>query len=264
MKSEINLGVGFVLGAMTVILFSIFRKDGNRPGRILGDFQFVDPDSQIKITTTGVFKMELKEGQKVRVKAQNFRTRRGNAATIEAGSGRWTSSDESVVSATPDPNDETQCDFEGLDGSGNESIVAEFRADGRPGEGVKEIVMSGAITCTQGDAAVGDLEFGEPVDVETGGATNGGGESQTIGAGEVGDASEVLGGGASSGAGGEANQGVESNPSAGSGAGQASGTTAPSESDQPADQGGAIPTIQEAGSDTAERNADSDRQSDNG
>jgi hypothetical protein len=273
MKCEINLGAGFVLGAITVILFSIFRKPTDPAGVDHVDFEFDFPDSLTKIKTGDFsFMAELKEGQSMNAKV-NPKTRAGRPAAIEPGSATWSSSDESVVSVTQDPDDELKAKIEGVDGSENESVVVEFRADGKRGEGERPIVISGAVTCTQGDAVTGDMEFETPVDVEgeaAGGGSNGGGESQTIGSGDVGDASEVLGGsnpadgGLSSGAGGTANQGVDENPSAGAGAGEgASGTTAPSESDQPADQGGTVPTVQEAAADTAERNSDSiARQSD--
>jgi hypothetical protein len=107
--------------------------------------------------------MELQEGQSAQLNV-NLKTRRGHAAAIEPGSGRWTSTDESVVTVTADPNDETRATIEGVDGSENESVVIEFRADGKRGDGVREIVATLAVTCTQGDAVVAEINAGEPVD----------------------------------------------------------------------------------------------------
>lgn len=122
----------------------------------------------IKIKLEGEkFQMELQEGQKVDVKV-NFKTQRGNPATIEPGTGRWTSADESIATVTVDPSDETKASVEGIDGSANESVGVEFRADGDKGSGVKEIIVAGIVTVTQGDAFVGEMEFGTPVDVEGG------------------------------------------------------------------------------------------------
>jgi hypothetical protein len=115
-----------------------------------------------------ISQMELKEGQKVRVRFGGFKTKGGHAAKIQSGSARITSSDDSVVSVEADPNDETVATCRGLDGSGNESVTIEFRADGDPGEGVKEVIIAGTVICTQGDVATGEAEFGEPVDDDGG------------------------------------------------------------------------------------------------
>lgn len=105
--------------------------------------------------------MELKEGYKVSAEAKP-KTAAGHDAKIEPGSGRWTSSDESVVKATQDPTNELKAEFETIDGSANESVLVEFRADGIAGEGEKDVVISGSITATQGDAATGEMVFGTP------------------------------------------------------------------------------------------------------
>ena len=118
----------------------------------------------------GVFtKMELKEGYYVDVEAKP-KTAAGHDAGIEEGSGRFSSADESVVSVGPNPNDPTnekKARFTSLDGSSNESVGVEFRADGIKGEGVREIVIAGVIIATQGDAATGEMSFGTPTPVET-------------------------------------------------------------------------------------------------
>jgi hypothetical protein len=101
--------------------------------------------------------MELKEGKKAVLIAVP-KTRAGHAAAIQAGSARWTSSDDSVVSVEQDPTNELGAIIRGLDGSKNESVVIELRADGDPGEGDSEIVGTMAVVCTQGDATTFDLE----------------------------------------------------------------------------------------------------------
>lgn len=105
--------------------------------------------------------MELKEGYKVTATIAPT-TAAGHPAAIEPGSGRWSTTDESVVSVTPNPDNELEATFESLDGSTNESVATEFRADGIRGEGVKEIVITGSITATQGDAVTGEMVFGTP------------------------------------------------------------------------------------------------------
>lgn len=149
------LTFGFAAGLAASAVFRHWRK--SQSDAIKFDLFVSDPDGNFKLR--GKIKdMELREGFKQRVKVGNFRTARGNAASIEAGSGRWTSSDESVVTATVDPNDETQAILESVDGSANESVVVEFKADGRPGEGVKEVIAAFPVTATQGDVAVAEVE----------------------------------------------------------------------------------------------------------
>ena len=168
-----NFGLGFVCGIVAGLALSEVFRRSDRDNATAGYLAVILEGNKL----IGVEKMELREGFKVEVQAGGFRTARGNAASIEPGSGRWTSTDESVVSVTPDPNDETKATVEGVDGSANETVAIEFRADGRPGEGDKEIVLSGAVTCTQGDAAVGELQFGTPVEAgsETAGVSGEGG-----------------------------------------------------------------------------------------
>jgi hypothetical protein len=118
-----------------------------------------------------IFAMELREGQKANVTVKPL-TARGHAGAIETGSARWSTSDESVISVTADPSNELAATIEGLDGSQNESVVVEFRADGKRGEEVKEVVGTVDVVCTQGDATVVNLEVGTPSDAasDAGGA----------------------------------------------------------------------------------------------
>lgn len=122
----------------------------------------------------GVEKMELKEGQKSRLTVE-LKTRRGNPASIEPGSVLWTSSDETVCSVTPDAENELSATVEGLDGSENESVVIEFRADADKSENVREIVGTLPVTVTQGDAMTVEISAGEPfeeTETEPGGGEN--------------------------------------------------------------------------------------------
>lgn len=112
----------------------------------------------------GEIKMfELKEGQKVTVTVEP-KTAHGHAGGIQAGSGRWSSSDESVVSVEVDPANDLSATIHGLDGSHNESVVLEFRADADAGEGVREVVGVASVVCTAGDATTFGLAFGTAVD----------------------------------------------------------------------------------------------------
>lgn len=251
MKCEINLGAGFVLGAIAVILFQIFRKPTDPGGVHHVDFEFEFPDNLSKIKTgVNTFMAEIKEGQILKFKVKP-KTRRGNPAAIEPGSAVCTSTDDSVVSIVRDPADpdnELAYQAEGLDGSENETVAVEFRADGKRGEGERQIVIAGALTCTQGDAVTGDIEFGTPEDVPD--------EPTDPGEPPAEPPTEPLPGEPPA-------EPATGNPSEGAGGPDASGTTDPSASNQPADQGGKVMTVQEGGADTAARNADAEsRQSD--
>lgn len=109
--------------------------------------------------------MQIKEGQRFSVSVA-LKTARGHAAAIEPGTARFISSDESVVSVTPDPSSELKATVEGLDGSNNDSVVIEFRADGKVGEGVREVIATLDVTCTQGDATVVELVAGPVFDAD--------------------------------------------------------------------------------------------------
>lgn len=152
------IGVGLYL-----FLGDLNRKGGRQASRI--EFvQILISDYKIK----GVIRMaELKEGQKMKLTVAP-KTSRGHAASIEAGSGRWTSSDDGVVSVEQNPDNELEATIHGLDGSANESVVIEFRGDAdRSAEGVREIIGTLDVVCTTGDAAVVDISAGTPEDDST-------------------------------------------------------------------------------------------------
>lgn len=120
---------------------------------------------ELGITLEGnITKMELKEGQTVKVSVGNFKTKRGHDASIETASGEWVSSDDAIASVEENADNELEATVTGVDGSNNASVVIEFRADGDPAGGTKAVVISGAVTVTQGDVATGDLTFGTPED----------------------------------------------------------------------------------------------------
>ena len=91
-----------------------------------------------------------------------LKTKRGNKGAFEAGSAEWLSSDPDVVSVTENPDNELEAIVEGLDGSSNESVVITFRADADQSEGIKEIIGTMSVVCTQGEATVIELTGGEP------------------------------------------------------------------------------------------------------
>lgn len=101
--------------------------------------------------------MELKEGKKA-VLVLKPKTKAGHTAAIQAGSVRVNSSNPAVVSVETDPTNELAIICRGLDGSANESVVVEVRADADRGEGVREIIATKSIVCTTGDAFVVEFE----------------------------------------------------------------------------------------------------------
>lgn len=109
--------------------------------------------------------IEIREGQ-VGTGQIGLKTAGGHTAAIEPGSATITSSDDSVVSVFLDPNDETKFHYKGLDGSANESVVVEWRADGKRGEGVRDVVAAGTIICSQGDVVAAEMTFNPPTDEE--------------------------------------------------------------------------------------------------
>lgn len=139
------------------------------------------------------FYMELKEGQKVDVSVA-LKTRGGNEANYEKGSARFISSDPSTVGVEQDPENELKAKVYGVDGSENGSAVIEFRADGLAGEGVRDIIATLDVVCTQGDAfvasidVVGTPEDGEP---ETGGTDPGTGTGDTANGPDTGGEGEA-------------------------------------------------------------------------
>lgn len=238
MKNFLFFVAGFATASAACILFVILGKSSRRdPSDRIELTEIVFPNSTIK----GAIRMfTLKEGQRVLLRFI-ARTRRGNVAAVENLT--VSSSDDSVIGVTAHESEANAYWAEGLDGSENETVLIEARGDADLGEGVKEIIGTTSGVCTQGDAVTFEIEVGEPEDVPT--EETAGGESQTIGSGDVGSVEDVLGSGLSSGAGGTANQGVEENPSAGAGDADASGTTDPEDSNQPPAAGDAM-TFSEA------------------
>ena len=113
------------------------------------------PDELILIEGE-ITKVELPEGKRVKFVVA-LGTARGHAGAVQAGSERWTSSDESVASVEQDAANPLGATVRALDGSNNASVTIEFRADADRGEGVKEIVAATTIVVTQGDAVVATL-----------------------------------------------------------------------------------------------------------
>lgn len=157
-----NFTIGILFG---VAIGYILGRTGDKPEPENPALLYTADMSGIKII--GEFTdMNLREGQKVDLEVMP-QTASGRPGAIEAGSARWTSSDESVVSITQDRDNPLKATARGLDGSNNESVVIEFRADGDqdPGDDqIKEIIGTLPITCTQGDATTVQLSAGDPVD----------------------------------------------------------------------------------------------------
>ena len=110
---------------------------------------------------------EIKEGEE-RFLIIKPRTANGNPAKYQTGSVIVESSDDSVVTAELDPENELRIKVKGVDGSNNESVVISVQLDGDPDDDeVRTLVGTKAYTCTQGEAEVFDLE--EEESTEAGG-----------------------------------------------------------------------------------------------
>lgn len=123
------------------------------------------------ITTNGITirgkikKMELREGQQVEATV-SLTTASGHPAVHESGTESWESSDPDIASVTVNANDPLQATIVGVDGSNNGSVLITFRADGDPdADQVRDIVVTGDVVVTQGEAHVGSMTFGPPIDV---------------------------------------------------------------------------------------------------
>lgn len=160
-----KLLIGFCLGilAAVIIRFVVNRIRGTK--FVQRGFDSIEFEN---LNIFGVIeKMELKEGQRVKCTVTP-KTAHGHAAQVEPGSARFTSADESVIAVgdlIENPDGSFSTYFENVDGTGNQSIAVEFRADGKVGEGIREIVVAGVIVATQGDAVVGEMAFDTPEDV---------------------------------------------------------------------------------------------------
>jgi hypothetical protein len=170
--TEIAELAGEIVGAVIYLLSDEHRHEKRRQAKQIDFVQILISDFKVK----GVFCMaELKEGQKFNVTVAP-KTAHGHPAAIQDGSGRWTSSDDAVVSVEQDPTNPLKAVVRGLDGSANESVVIEFRADAdRSPDGVREIVGTLDVVCTTGDAAVVELTADTPTDdTPAAGGTDGG------------------------------------------------------------------------------------------
>lgn len=152
-----------IIRFLTFIIWLIGKTDNPEQREIKGVIYRLELSD--KIIITGDIKMvELREGQKVKGRVK-FLTAGGNPAAYEPGSVSATSSDDSVASVTfNELENEVEIEVEGLDGSANESVTIEVRADGKRGEGVREVVAAGTVIVTQGDAVTASIEFETPFD----------------------------------------------------------------------------------------------------
>lgn len=103
-------------------------------------------------------KMELPEGASVTATAKPM-TAAGHTGKYEVGTAKWVVADETIASATPNPDNELECKFTGLDGSENKSTAVSCSFDGDPDAEERLIVLEGVLTVTQGEATVGSLDF---------------------------------------------------------------------------------------------------------
>ena len=88
--------------------------------------------------------------------------RKGGTAAVEAGSVVWSSSDESVATVTPDPENELKATVTAIDLGSAQIFVS---ADADPDEDeVRTIEGSGVIEVVAAEAETFEITFGEPQD----------------------------------------------------------------------------------------------------
>lgn len=119
------------------------------------------------ISITGeIYMIELREGQSVILTAEP-KTAGGHPAAYEKGSAVWTSSDPSIATVEPLPDNELQGRVKGVDGSQNGSVVIRLEADGDPdAEQTRPCIGTETATVTQGEAFTFGLSAGEVKDEE--------------------------------------------------------------------------------------------------
>lgn len=111
--------------------------------------------NNLKIQTT---MFQLKDDQQVKVKISAV-DKKGQPATFEKGSVKFTSSDENVATVVPNPDDETEVTVvAGLPGVANITV----EADSDLGEGVKTLNGASGVEVISGDAASFSFAVGTP------------------------------------------------------------------------------------------------------
>lgn len=139
-------------------------KKRKRKNRVIAYFSRVSSGG---VTVEGVItNMEIREDQAVKVTAV-LKTKEGHPASYQKGSAQWSISDETVASLTLDDSDELSAVIKCTDGSNNTAFVVSLSVDGDPDDdNARPIVLTGDLVATQGEAVVGELSFGTPVDTE--------------------------------------------------------------------------------------------------
>lgn len=145
---------------------------GSRPASMTGNFVRVDTDEGYFFEGEDIHIMNLPAGKRV-IATARFKDARGNpGAAIQPDSGTLVVQDETIVTATRQP------DTPGDDGKVREakveilslgplgaSAVTLQDVDGDPSEGVTPVApISGAVNVVVGNAVVGEFEFAEPTD----------------------------------------------------------------------------------------------------
>lgn len=166
-----------------ILILFLYGNDLNKKTKECGKskivFKRIDFSNNSVMGEISVF--ELQEGEKAVVTAEP-RTANGNPAKYELGSVSWETSDETVMTVTPNPDNELQAEIECIDGSNNETVTITCRLDGDPdADDVRELVGAATGVATQGEATVFALSVKTPQS-----ETGDGGESETSG-GTVGE-----------------------------------------------------------------------------
>lgn len=151
-----------LISAILIVAVILYRRARRRPIRWIAaiveteNYKF---EGDIK-------HMELREGFHIDVTIKP-KTAHNHPAAIQPGSVQLSSTNPAVIGIGPNPDfpdDPLKLRVSGLDGSNNESAGVEWRADGDTGEGVRPVIWTESVVCTQGNAVVADAEVGEPVE----------------------------------------------------------------------------------------------------
>lgn len=122
--------------------------------------QIKDPETGIILRGEITF-MQMRFNQQV-IASITFLDDKGFPAKVDPESIKWKSSDDSIVSVTPAPNDKTQAVIRSFRQEGVAAVSVE--ADGDPSSEVQKIVLSGDVNVLPRNAVGGSVTFGQTSD----------------------------------------------------------------------------------------------------
>jgi hypothetical protein len=148
-----------ILVTATVMYFVCRRKPQPAARLVFSKIEFHDTGLIIE---GDISMVRLNPNQKVTLTAAP-RDRHGNEAGIEPGSSAWDLADDSIGTLTPNPDNELEAEF--VSNSVPCQSTVSLTADGRVGEGEREITGVETIVVAAEDAVVFELAASEPTDV---------------------------------------------------------------------------------------------------